>query len=92
VIVLACVLDSALDVQPLSPAFEAFLSDSISLDIMSGKSLFQHIVSTGVEAGNNWVIVHEVPPASRSRECQTLFAGPYFNDQTYWPGRALSEG
>lgn len=39
--VLGCVLESALDVQPLPPSLEAFLSDNINLDIMSGKSLFQ---------------------------------------------------
>ena len=40
-IVLGCVLDGALDVQLLSLAFEAFLSDRINLEIMGGKSLFQ---------------------------------------------------
>ena len=42
VTLLGCILDSTLDVQPLSLALEAFLSDSINLEIMSGKSLFQH--------------------------------------------------
>jgi len=53
VIVLRCVLDSTLDVQPLSPAFEAFLRDSINLDIMIGKSLFRRTVSAGERWGTS---------------------------------------
>ena len=37
------VLDSVLDVQPLSLTLEAFLRDSISLDIIRGKRLFQRL-------------------------------------------------
>ena len=45
VIVLGCVLDSASVVQPLPLTLEAFLSDNINLDIMSGESLFRRTVS-----------------------------------------------
>ena len=38
---LGCLLDSALDVQLLPLTLEAFLSESINLDIMSGNSLSQ---------------------------------------------------
>jgi len=42
-IVLTCVLDSTSDVQPLPLDFEAFLSDSINLDIISGRSLIPKV-------------------------------------------------
>ena len=48
---LTCVLDSASDVQPLPLDLEAFLSDSINLDIMSGKSLSRRAVSTSGRKG-----------------------------------------
>jgi len=51
VIVMGCVLDSASDVHPFSLALEAFLSDSINLDIMRGKSLFQKIMSASERRG-----------------------------------------
>jgi len=48
---LTCVLDRASDVQPLPLDLEAFLRDSINLDIMSGKSLSQWTVSTSGRHG-----------------------------------------
>jgi len=71
VIVLGCVLESALDVQPLSPTFEAFLSDSINLDIISGKSLPKSR-ECGREVGNKYGIAHEVPAVGRSSEFQAV--------------------
>ena len=47
VIVLRWALDRVLDVQPLSLTFNASLSDSINLDIMSGMRLFQKLSAGG---------------------------------------------
>ena len=53
VVTLNCAPDNALDVQPFSSTFEAFLSDSINLDIISGKSLSQFL-SVKSEEGQRW--------------------------------------
>jgi len=72
ILALGCVLDSASDVQPLSLDLDAFLSDSINLDIISGRSLLQirEYERQGVDQGVN---VHVVPAEGHSRKFQTVF-------------------
>ena len=41
--VIACVLESVSAIRPFSLTLEAFFSDSINLEIMSGESLFQRL-------------------------------------------------
>ena len=58
--VLTCVPDSESDVQPFSLALEAFLSDNINLDIISGIRLFQKSVRTSLRKGRKFATVHEL--------------------------------
>jgi len=60
VTVLTCVPDSESDVQPFSLTLEAFLSDNINLDIISGIRLFQQSVRTSLRKGSKFVTVHEL--------------------------------
>jgi len=63
-----CDPDSASAVQPTPLDFEAFLRDSINLDIISGRSLSQIFLSVSNGEENQGVTIHVVPAIGRSRE------------------------
>lgn len=81
--VLGCVLDNASVVQPRTSTLEAFLSESIILDIISGTKLVPKFREHERKQGSSWRLnVHDLegPPASHPRGKKKRFRQCTFTD------------